>query len=66
MGHHGFTKSTSCMPNLVAFYDGIIASVDRRRATDVLYVDFSKDFDMVHCNILLSKFEKYGFDGWTA
>jgi len=33
---HGFTKDKSCLTSLVAFYDG----VDKRRATDVVYLDF--------------------------
>ena len=46
--HHGFTKSKSCLSTIITFFDSVIASIDNGRATDVINLDFSKAFDIMH------------------
>jgi len=63
---HGFTKGKSCLTNLIAFYNGMTGWVDEERAVGIVYLNFSKAFDTVSHNILISKLRKYGLDEWSV
>ena len=60
---HGFMNGRSCLTNLISFYDKVTCLVDEGKAVDVLYLDFSKDFDTVPYSILMEKLAVHGLDG---
>ncbi|GAB0178066.1 mitochondrial enolase superfamily member 1 [Grus japonensis] len=62
---HGFIKGRSCLTNLISFYDLVIHLVDKGKAVDVIYLDFSKAFNTVSHSILLEKLVAHGLDGCT-
>ena len=54
------------MTNLVALCDAMAGWVDEGRIVDIVYLDFSKAFDLVSYNILIDKLVKRGIDEWSV
>ena len=44
---YSYTKGRFCLTNLVGFYSGATALVDKEKVMDVIYLDLYKAFDMV-------------------
>uniref|UniRef100_A0A2D4KL59 Reverse transcriptase domain-containing protein n=1 Tax=Micrurus paraensis TaxID=1970185 RepID=A0A2D4KL59_9SAUR len=63
---HGFVKNRSCQTNLISFFNIVTKLVDQQNTVDIIYLDFSKAFDKVDHNLLLSKLEKSGIDSTTT
>lgn len=61
VNQHGFMPSRSISTNLVNFVNFTSGALDCRNQVDVVYTDFSKAFDSVNHQKLLSKFHYYGF-----
>ena len=53
------------MTNLISFYDLVICLVDKGKAVDLAYPNFSKAFNTVSHSILLKKLGARGLDRYT-
>ena len=62
----GFMKGKSCLTDLMATYNKVTSSMGEGRTVDFVYLEFSKAFGTVSCNILTDKLMKYGLDKWTV
>ena len=59
---HGLSKGRSCLTNLLTFYRNVYETVDNDENYDIIYLDFSKAFDKVQHDRLLSKVRAHGID----
>ena len=61
---HGFRRGRSCETQLTELND-LLTSMHNGRQTDMIVMDFSKAFDKVSHNKLISSLHEYGIDSTT-
>lgn len=59
---HGFRSKFSCETQLVSFVHDLGTAIDQRCCTDVVFLDFSKAFDLVPHNLLFYKLSLLNID----
>ena len=57
---HGFRSKRSCLSVLLDMYDNIMHMINNKSTVDIIYLDFSKDFNKVDHGILLHKLRYLG------
>nr|CAI5852317.1 unnamed protein product [Callosobruchus analis] len=57
----GFIKGRSTVENLVSYKTDLLEALEKGHQVDAIYTDFSKAFDRVNFDILLSKLSALGF-----
>ena len=62
---HGFRTQHSCNTQLIQTIHDFAQSLDKRKQTDVIIMDFSKAFDVVPHTRLLNKLQHFGISGNT-
>ena len=60
---HGFRPGYSCQTQLIDFIENIQHAMDQQKQVDVILLDFSKAFDTVPHQCLLTKLAHYGIKG---
>ncbi|CAM4650296.1 unnamed protein product [Lepidochelys olivacea] len=60
---HGFCKGTSCLTNLLEFFEGVNKHVDKGDPVDIVYLDFQQAIDKIPYQRLLSKVSCHGIRG---
>ena len=62
---HGFRSNHSCVTKLITPIEGISFALDHQKQIDIMQLDFSKAFDTVPHQQLLTKLRYYGINGST-
>ena len=59
----GFRKNSNTSDAIIEFLDNVYSSLDSKQSTIAVYLDFSKAFNTVNRNILMSKLLHNGVKG---
>ena len=59
----GFRKNSNTSDAIIEFLDYVYSSLDKKQSTIAVYLDFSKTFDTVNHEILMSKLQHNGIRG---